>query len=123
MGDIMLALTALRADVVQQLLRRGTATVELISYDNVQTALKLREGDKVFVTDDLGEDISRGTQGVVCIVERISIDHVRVRWAPEVDEREILRARLRLKALSPARVRKASEAGVEIEEFTHALLG
>ncbi len=123
MGDTMLALTALRADVVQQLLRRGTATVELISYDNVQTALKLREGDKVFVTDDLGEDISRGTQGVVCIVERISIDHVRVRWAPEVDEREILRARLRLKALSPARVRKASEAGVEIEEFTHALLG
>ncbi len=123
MGDTMLALTALRADVVQQLLRRGTATVELISYDNVQTALKLREGDKVFVTDDLGEDISRGTQGVVCIVERISIDHVRVRWALEVDEREILRARLRLKALSPARVRKASEAGVEIEEFTHALLG
>lgn len=119
----MLAITALRADVVQQLLRRGSATVELISHDNVETALKLREGDRVFVTDELGEDVSRGTQGVVCLVERLSIDHVRIRGVPEIDEREILRARLRLKTLFPARVKKVSERDVDVEEFTHALLG
>lgn len=123
MGESVLAITALRADVVRQLLSRGSATVELISHDNVQTAMKLREGDRVFVTDELGEDVERGTHGVVCVVERISIEHVRMRWAPEIDEREILRARLRLKTLFPAIVRKVSGKDVNVEEFTHALLG
>ncbi len=119
----MLALTDLRGDVIQTLLRRGAITVELVSYGNVEVALKLRVGDHVFVTDELEDDVGRGTRGVVCTVERISVEKVRVRGLPELDEREILRARIRLKSEGPARVRSASGRDVDVERFTHVLVG
>ena len=114
MGDSVLALTALRSDVLQQLARRGFASVELVSHQNVSVAMKVRPGDRVFVTDELADELSKGTVGAVCVVERVSVEWVRIRGAPEYDEREILRARLRLRYDGPAKVEKVEGADVDV---------
>jgi hypothetical protein len=115
MGDRMLTVTGIKETVLRRLEAKGEVTIELISFTNLRTATLLNRGDKVFLTADLYEELSDRTEGIVADVEDISIHPVRV-GMEHLDEKEVQRARLRVRFYRYGRIRRLNWEG-EVPEI------
>ncbi len=121
----MIAITTIKGDKLRLLARRGDATVELKSQQNVAAAESLQSGDLVFITEEGEEDLRRGVPGVVARVERVSVDYRRIN-DPYCDEWEIRAARVRLRFVGHAKLRAIlgrSPLSVDAELHDHAIIG
>ena len=101
----MLTLTGIKEASLRRLEVRGSTSLELVSFTNVRTASLLSRGDLVFLTSDLYEELSNHTEGIVAEVEEVSIHPVKVSME-HIDEREIQRARLRVRFHRYGRIRR-----------------
>ncbi len=99
-----MVLTGLKEEVLRKLEVRGETTIELISFVNVRTATLLNPADSVLLTTDLYEELSNRTEGIVAEVIDVSITPVRVSM-DHVDEKEIQRARIRVRFSGYGRVK------------------
>ena len=100
----VLVLTGLKDSVLRKLEQKGVTTVELISFANVRTSSLLSQGERVFLTTDAYEELSRGTDGIVAEVVGIDISPVRINME-HIDEKELQRARIKVRFLSYGRVK------------------
>ncbi len=118
-------MAGIKPSSLARLEKRGESVIELISYQGVHSVLRASEGDKVFLTEDAYEELRRGSEGIV--VELLSKDVSPVRVSLDhVDEREIQRARIRVRFLRYGRVRDINrEEGsvtVEVFDFGHPIV-
>ncbi len=125
MGDTVYVLAGIKPSSLARLEKRGESVIELISYQGVHSVLQVSEGDKVFLTEDAYEELRRGSEGIV--VELLSKDVSPVRVSLDhVDEREIQRARIRVRFLRYGRVkdinRKEGSVTVEVFDFGHPIV-
>ncbi|NPA86684.1 MAG: DUF473 domain-containing protein [Candidatus Diapherotrites archaeon] len=105
MVDTIFALSGVKEEALRRLEKRGEAVMEFISFVNVRTASLLSPGERVFLTSEPYELLGPRTEGIVAEVLGISINPVRINL-DHVDEKEVQRARVRLRFLSYGRVRR-----------------
>lgn len=114
---------------LEDLLKHGTKTFELVSCDNVSAAKKLKPKDHVFVTSMGKQDLKKGLEGVMAEVRKADIAYRRtfISGLSGFEEKELLTARIQLNYMDHARVKKISDLGlgdgVEVEVETHIILG
>ena len=118
MGDRMRVLAGLKPTVLARLEKKGEIVIELISYQGVYNVLHTSTGEKIFLTDDLYEELKRGTEGIIAEVISRDVSHVRVSL-DHVDEREIQRARIKVRFLRYGRIKevRSGEGSVAVEVF------
>ncbi len=126
MGDNVLAIASLRNDVIQKLRRVGVLTLELVAQPNIEAILEAKEGDLLFLTDESCEDVKSGVRGIIVQIVRKDVGWSRLRNLPEYDEREILRARIQVKFMDIATVKRVIQRmplSVEVNFSTHVIVG
>jgi len=122
----MYALTAIDWTEIEDLLRHGVKTYELVCADHITIAKKTKKKDKLFITNLSKQDVKAGLEGVITEVQDITTGYWRT-VPREYDEKELLTARVQVKYLNDVRVTKVKDKGkgegltVEIKE--HMLLG
>lgn len=115
----MRVIKGLKRAVLDDLMSSGLLTLDLVSHDNVEVAMGLKEGEKVFLTDRLGEDLKKGTIGIVAQVVKSEIREERAR-VPDIDERRILVARVQVSYVDLGRVTEVK--GNEVKIAKHFLV-
>ncbi len=124
MGENMLAFTGIKKESLERLTRKGVIVLEFLSFVNVRTASLLEKGDRVFLTEDVYEELDTHTEGIVGEVlevriapSRVNIDHI--------DEVEVQRARVKVKFVSFGRVKEIEEErpAVTVVILDRALVG
>ncbi len=113
----MRVLYGVTEEAMERLRRRGEAVLEFISFTNVRTATELSPGEEVFVTPVPYEEIKEGVEGVVCRVVSVEVGYVRLLMG-HLDEKEVQRARIRLRFVGEGRI-----GAVREEEITIHVLG
>ena len=114
---------------MEDLLKHGTKTFELVSCDNVSAAKKLKPRDRVFVTNMGKQDLKRGLEGVLAEARRVETSYRRtfISGLSGFEEKELLTARVQLEYVDHGRVRKITDRGlgegVEVDVETHVILG
>lgn len=126
-GDFMIyAITAINWDEIEDLLRHGLKTFELVAADHIQIARKLKPKSRIFIGNMSKQDVVRGVEGVLAEVKSVKVDYWRI--APqEFDEKEVLTARIQVRYIDHAKVSKVENLGMgkglKVDYETHVLLG
>lgn len=119
-------LFALDYDEIQDLLRHSIKTFELVCSDHIATAMKLKPGNKVFITNLSKGDIRRGIEGTIGKVKSVKVDYWRT-VPREFDEKEVLTARVQVEYHDLARVKSSRDygkgKGLKVEVESHILVG
>lgn len=120
------AITAIDWNEIEDLLRHGLKTFELVGTDHIEVARKLKPGSRIFIGNMSKQDVVKGVEGVLGEVKSAKIDYWRI--APkEFDEKEVLTARIQVRYIDHARVTKVENLGVgkglQVDCITHVLLG
>ena len=123
---MMYAMTAIDWNEMEDLMRHGVKTYELVCADHITLALKIKKGDRIFITNLSKQDVVKGTRGI--LAEVLSVKTGYWRTVPrEFDEKELLTARIQVKYIDDVQVKEVKDLGpgkgmkVEIKE--HAILG
>lgn len=121
----MLALTGIREESLRRLEKRGETLLEVISFANVRTASLLTPGEQVFLTSEPYEMLGNRTDGIVAEVVSVDIGPVRTN-IEYIDEKEIQRARIRVKFHSYGRIKSImwlnEQPNVELIILENALI-
>lgn len=120
------ALTGINWSEMQDLLRHGLKTFELVSADHTDIALKLKQGNHIFIANQSKQDIKKGVEGILGEVRSVKVDYWRI--APrEFDEKEVLTARIQVMYIDHGRVKVCKDLGpgegMQVDVETHAMLG
>ncbi|AHF81211.1 DUF473 domain-containing protein [Thermococcus paralvinellae] len=99
----VLILTGITRRTLDQLLRNPYRTLEFRSASNVFVLEHLREGDKVFLTYETLQDITKGTEGIIAKILRMEKMEQRILWE-ESDEREQMVCRVQLRLIGLGKV-------------------
>ncbi|EHR77598.1 hypothetical protein OCC_10860 [Thermococcus litoralis DSM 5473] len=103
----LLVLGGIARRTLDQLLRNPYRTVEVRSARNVIVTRKLKPGERVFLTYETPQDITRGTEGIIAEVLKIEEMEQRIPWE-ESDEREITVCRIQLRLVGLGKVIEVS---------------
>lgn len=114
---------------MEDLLKHGAKTFELVSCDNVSAARKLKPRDRVFATNMGKQDLKKGLEGVLAEVKRVETSYRRtfISGLSGFEENELLTARIQLEYIDYGRIRKITDLGLgegtEVDVETHVILG
>jgi len=129
MGDLMkevYALSGIAYEEIADLERHLTKTFELVCTDHVITALNLKKGELIFLTNLSKQDVKKNVEGVLGKVKSIKVDYWRT-VPREFDEKEVLTARIQVEFVDEVRVKKTKDLGkgkgLKVEYERHVLLG
>ncbi len=103
----LLVLGGIARRTLDQLLRNPYRTVEVRSARNVIVTRKLKPGEKIFLTYETPQDITRGTEGIIAEVLKMEEMEQRIPWE-ESDEREITVCRIQLRLVGLGKVIEVS---------------
>lgn len=103
----LLVLGGIARKTLDQLLRNPYRTVEVRSARNVIVTRKLKPGERVFLTYETPQDITRGTEGIIAEVLKMEEMEQRIPWE-ESDEREITVCRIQLRLVGLGKVIEVS---------------
>lgn len=103
----LLVLGGIARRTLDQLLRNPYRTVEVRSARNVIVTRKLKPGERVFLTYETPQDITRGTEGIIAEVLKMEEMEQRIPWE-ESDEREITVCRIQLRLVGLGKVIEVS---------------
>lgn len=103
----LLVLGGIARRTLDQLLRNPYRTVEVRSARNVIVTRKLKPGERVFLTYETPQDITRGTEGIIAEVLKIEEMEQRIPWE-ESDEREVTVCRIQLRLIGLGKVIEVS---------------
>ncbi|MCA6213588.1 MULTISPECIES: DUF473 domain-containing protein [Thermococcus] len=103
----LLVLGGIARRTLDQLLRNPYRTVEVRSARNVIVTRKLKPGERVFLTYETPQDITRGTEGIIAEVLKIEEMEQRIPWE-ESDEREVTVCRIQLRLVGLGKVIEVS---------------
>ncbi|USS41114.1 DUF473 family protein [Thermococcus aggregans] len=95
---------------LDQLLKNPYRTIEVRSARNVIVARRLKAREKLFLTYETPQDITRGTEGIIAEVMKIEEMEQRIPWE-ESDEREITVCRIQLRLVGLGKVIEVSSEG------------
>jgi hypothetical protein len=120
------ALTGINWEEMQDLLRHGLKTFELVSGDHTHIALSIKTGDRIFIANQSKQDIKKGVEGILADVRSVKVEYWRI-TPREFDEKEVLTARIQVSYLDHGRVKTCKDAGpgqgLQVDVDTHAMLG
>jgi len=124
----MRVLTGLDEWLLHDLTEHMVTTFELISTDNVVTAMGLKKGEFVFLTHKGKEDIRPHMEGVFAEVQSVSTEYKKTMFKSQfLDEREVLSSRVQFRFIEHGVLRKAKDLGkgkgMESECELHRILG
>lgn len=97
------AMTGISVQVLDDLERYGRRTFEVTSANNVFVAMRLSQGDLVFLTRHSAMDLEEGIEGILAEVLSVNVGFKR-EYVPESDEIELLSARLKVRFVNWAYV-------------------
>ncbi|HHI00129.1 MAG: DUF473 domain-containing protein [Thermotogae bacterium] len=103
----LLVLGGIARRTLDQLLRNPYRTIEVRSARNVIVVRKLKSGEKLFLTYETPQDITRGTEGIIAKVLKIEEMEQRIPWE-ESDEREVTVCRIQLRLIGLGKVIEVS---------------
>ena len=103
----LLVLGGIARRTLDQLLRNPYRTIEVRSARNVIVVRKLKSGEKLFLTYETPQDITRGTEGIIAKVLKIEEMEQRIPWE-ESDEREVTVCRIQLRLIGLGKVFEVS---------------
>lgn len=103
----LLVLGGIARRTLDQLLRIPYRTIEVRSARNVIVVRKLKLGEKVFLTYETPQDITRGTEGIIAEILKIEEMEQRIPWE-ESDEREVTVCRIQLRLIGLGKVIEVS---------------
>ncbi|ALV63830.1 Uncharacterized protein ADU37_CDS21330 [Thermococcus sp. 2319x1] len=99
----LLVLGGIARRTLDQLLRNPYRTIEVRSARNVIVTRKLKQGERVFLTYETLQDVTRGTEGIIAEVLKIEEMEQRIPWE-ESDEREVTVCRIQLRLVGLGKV-------------------
>ena len=117
----MYALTAIDWTEIEDLLRHGVKTYELVCADHITIAKNSKKKDKIFITNLSKQDVNTGLEGIIAEIQDIKTGYWRT-VPREYDEKELLTVRIKVKYLNDVRVVKLNDKGdgegltVEVKE-------
>lgn len=103
----LLVLGGIARKTLDQLMRNPYRTIEVRSARNVIVTRKLKPGEKIFLTYETPQDITRGTEGIIAEVLKMEEMEQRIPWE-ESDEREITVCRIQLRLVGLGKVIEVS---------------
>lgn len=103
----LLVLGGIARRTLDQLMRNPYRTIEVRSARNVIVTRKLKPGERVFLTYETPQDITRGTEGIIAEVLKIEEMEQRIPWE-ESDEREVTVCRIQLRLVGLGKVIEVS---------------
>lgn len=103
----LLVLGGIARKTLDQLMRNPYRTIEVRSARNVIVTRKLKPGERVFLTYETPQDITRGTEGIIAEVLKIEEMEQRIPWE-ESDEREVTVCRIQLRLVGLGKVIEVS---------------
>ena len=103
----LLVLGGIARKTLDQLMRNPYRTIEVRSARNVIVTRKLKPGERVFLTYETPQDITRGTEGIIAEVLKMEEMEQRIPWE-ESDEREITVCRIQLRLVGLGKVIEVS---------------
>jgi len=106
-GMELLVLGGIARKTLDQLMRNPYRTIEVRSARNVIVTRKLKPGEKIFLTYETPQDITRGTEGIIAEVLKMEEMEQRIPWE-ESDEREITVCRIQLRLVGLGKVIEVS---------------
>lgn len=117
----VLILTGITRRTLDQLLRNPYRTLEIRSASNVLVLEHLREGDRVFLTYETLQDITKGTEGIIAKILRMEKMEQRILWE-ESDEREQMVCRVQLRLVGLGKVIEIRREGDLIKARVREML-
>jgi len=117
----VLILTGITRRTLDQLLRNPYRTLEIRSASNVLVLEHLREGDRVFLTYETLQDITKGTEGIIAKILRMEKMEQRILWE-ESDEREQMVCRVQLRLVGLGKVIEIKREGDLIKARVREML-
>ncbi|HIP89774.1 MAG TPA: DUF473 domain-containing protein [Thermococcus paralvinellae] len=106
---------------LDRLLRNPYRTLEIRSANNVFVLEHLREGDRVFLTYESLQDITKGTEGIIAQILRMEKMEQRILWE-ESDEREQMVCRVQLRLVGLGKVIEIKREGDLIKAKVREML-
>ncbi|WP_042698342.1 DUF473 domain-containing protein [Thermococcus sp. PK] len=103
----LLVLGGIARKTLDQLMRNPYRTIEVRSARNVIVTRKLKPGERVFLTYETPQDITRGTEGIIAEVLKMEEMEQRIPWE-ESDEREVTVCRIQLRLVGLGKVIEVS---------------
>ncbi len=120
------AITAIDWSEIEDLMRHGIKTFELVCADHITTATRIKKGEMLFITNLSKQDVVKGTRGVLAQVLSVKTGYWRT-VPREFDEKELLTARIQVRYLDEVQVQSVRDKGLgkgmEVEIKEHAILG
>ncbi|MBO8175256.1 MAG: DUF473 domain-containing protein [Thermococcus sp.] len=117
----VLILAGITRRTLDQLLRNPYRTLEIRSASNVFVLEHLREGDRVFLTYETLQDITKGTEGIIAQILRMEKMEQRILWE-ESDEREQMVCRVQLRLVGLGKVIEIRREGDLIKARVREML-
>ncbi|NJE08397.1 DUF473 domain-containing protein [Thermococcus sp. M39] len=117
----VLILAGITRRTLNQLLRNPYRTLEIRSASNVFVLEHLREGDRVFLTYETLQDITKGTEGIIAQILRMEKMEQRILWE-ESDEREQMVCRVQLRLVGLGKVIEIRREGDLIKARVREML-
>ena len=120
------AITAIDWNEMEDLLRHGIKTYELVCADHIAVAKKVKKGKQIYLTNLSKQDVEKGTKGILAEVLNIEVGYWRT-VPREFDEKELLTARIQVKYLDEVQVVKVKDNGMgnctEVDVEAHPIFG
>lgn len=117
----VLILAGITRRTLDQLLRNPYRTLEIRSASNVFVLEHLKEGDRVFLTYETLQDITKGTEGIIAQILRMEKMEQRILWE-ESDEREQMVCRVQLRLVGLGKVIEIRREGDLIKARVREML-
>ncbi|WP_456372621.1 DUF473 family protein [Methanocaldococcus sp.] len=101
----------IKESAINELIENHIKTFTIINAYNLETLKNLKEGDFIFITSTLKQDLRNGSEGVLCKVLEVSI-------IPQIitgfEEKEVVAGRLKVEMLGFAKCSITNSEFIEI---------